>query len=29
LNELNGELSVEQVTAELISLVDGLRAGND
>jgi hypothetical protein len=26
---LNGELPIEQVTAEMISLVDRLRAGND
>jgi adenylate kinase len=29
LHELNGELPIEQVTAEMISLVDRLRAGND
>jgi adenylate kinase len=29
LHELNGELPIEQVTAEMISLVDKLRAGND
>jgi adenylate kinase len=29
LHELNGELPIEQVTAEMISLVDRLRTGND
>jgi adenylate kinase len=29
LHELNGELPIEQVTAEMISLMDRLRAGND